>query len=524
MATNLTVYEGTRGTDLVEEQIDERILRILGLEEVFDIDYSTYLSLLKEKAISSRMGGNELPTEETEVITEEFQRVRNKVGRFKIKTKKISAADIKGGMGIKPKQVLPGSFGSQSHEHIKNINEKLDDLLSSLRLENKETKEKAKEDRLSKERQKRQATETKLESGAKNTFQNIATKVLSPFKSIWSRLLKFVKFVALGFALTNISRWINNPVNTRKLKAVGKFLRDFWPVIGAGALLFLTPFGLFVKGLISTIAAATVGLTTFFVKHPWALALGLAAGGAAYLQNRTNRLREEQNKINDAGTVTPKEFQQGQVPSYSQLMNETVQQQGLGGSAGMFSRGGIISKLPTFKLPISSLNVGGSVITGNSGVDITGAGKDTQLIAGQVGETILQVGARERQIQMTGIDPLAFNVGPNANKPKMANNIQLAEGGGIVGGIMGMINMMRSNNETLPKWSPVKASGMYLIDPPNVVVRNRTIIMPPQSVNESENEIEYRDGTQIPKFSIIKTSVHRIRVLNELRIRDLVEA
>ena len=43
MATNLTVYEGTRGTDLVEEQIDERILRILGLEEVFDIDYSTYL-------------------------------------------------------------------------------------------------------------------------------------------------------------------------------------------------------------------------------------------------------------------------------------------------------------------------------------------------------------------------------------------------------------------------------------------------------------------------------------------------
>ena len=129
MATNLTVYEGTRGTDLVEEQIDERILRILGLEEVFDIDYSTYLSLLKEKAISSRMGGNELATEETEVITEEFQRVRNKVGRFKIKTKKISAADIKGGMGIKPKQVLPGSFGSQSHEHIKNINEKLDDLL-----------------------------------------------------------------------------------------------------------------------------------------------------------------------------------------------------------------------------------------------------------------------------------------------------------------------------------------------------------------------------------------------------------
>ena len=33
------------------------------------------------------------------------------------------------------------------------------------------------EDRLSKERQKRQATETKLESGAKNTFQNIIDRL-----------------------------------------------------------------------------------------------------------------------------------------------------------------------------------------------------------------------------------------------------------------------------------------------------------------------------------------------------------
>ena len=45
----LTLYEGTRETDLVSESIDERILRLLGLEEVFDMDYATYLSLLKEK-------------------------------------------------------------------------------------------------------------------------------------------------------------------------------------------------------------------------------------------------------------------------------------------------------------------------------------------------------------------------------------------------------------------------------------------------------------------------------------------
>ena len=48
---DLTTYEGTKGTDLVDKEVDERILGLLGLEEVFDIDYATYLSLLKERMV-----------------------------------------------------------------------------------------------------------------------------------------------------------------------------------------------------------------------------------------------------------------------------------------------------------------------------------------------------------------------------------------------------------------------------------------------------------------------------------------
>ena len=32
-----------------DENIDERILRLLGLEDVFDIDYDTYMTLLREQ-------------------------------------------------------------------------------------------------------------------------------------------------------------------------------------------------------------------------------------------------------------------------------------------------------------------------------------------------------------------------------------------------------------------------------------------------------------------------------------------
>ena len=73
----------------------------------------------------------------------------------------------------------------------------------------------------------------------------------------------------------------------------------------------------------------------------WA-ALGTAAvvGGAAYMGSRRNeRLREESNTQDDASTVTPTEFTESrqdddpsndETPSGAQLMNETVQQRGLG--------------------------------------------------------------------------------------------------------------------------------------------------------------------------------------------------
>ena len=85
------MYKGTRQDDLVDEEVDERILRLLGLEDTFDIDYATYISLLREKMVAARMTGSQMKlTEEAELLTNEFKRVKRKVGRFKLKKKKIS--------------------------------------------------------------------------------------------------------------------------------------------------------------------------------------------------------------------------------------------------------------------------------------------------------------------------------------------------------------------------------------------------------------------------------------------------
>ena len=90
----LALYEGTREDDLVSEEVDERVLGLLGLEDVFDIDYGTYVSLLKERLVASRNFDKKLSTEEDELLVSEFKKVKGKVGRFKLKRKKVTAEDI----------------------------------------------------------------------------------------------------------------------------------------------------------------------------------------------------------------------------------------------------------------------------------------------------------------------------------------------------------------------------------------------------------------------------------------------
>jgi GH24 family phage-related lysozyme (muramidase) len=51
----------------------------------------------------------------------------------------------------------------------------------------------------------------------------------------------------------------------------------------------------------------------------------------------------------------------------------------------------------------------------------------------QRGESVLQVGTRERMIKQAGVDPLAFNIGSNANKPRKINADTLASSGGLIG-------------------------------------------------------------------------------------------
>ena len=444
----LALYEGTRETDLVDESIDERVLKLLGLDDVFDIDYGTYISLLKERLVASRNFDKKLSSEEDELLVEEFKKVKGKVGRFKIRRKKITAENL-GVTGpvrvstekfyLTSKAIIPQPAPSvvESSDDVKNISESLDSILKSLTEQNKLTKKKAEEDRKSEEQRRRVSRESELEKPIKKALGLVKTLV-APFQSILDRIMKFIQFTLIGFLVDKVLKWFADPENERKVKILGRFLKDWWPSLAFAAGLFLTPLGKFVRSTLTLLRGWVPQMVRFMAAHP--LVFGAAAAGVgAYAATQMNEQKRKEFKKTDPSIVLPEETAKtGKTPGVPQLQQEQMLQRGFGGA---FSNGGRIKRRSFFGggavdriVDVNDIAFdGGGGIDNDSGLRITGAGPDTQLIAAQPGEVMIS----KKAVDKYGAN---FFLGLNkraggTNIPRMVNNIQLAQGGGMIGAL-----------------------------------------------------------------------------------------
>jgi hypothetical protein len=298
--------------DLVEDEIDERILRILGLEDVFDIDYETYISLLKEKLISSRMTDSKLSTEEDELIQEEFKRVKGKVGRFKPKRKtKIDVSNLTGISLLKPADKKQSGEESSEEEQkrtsifdgilniLESITGTVDNIYGAISLNNSLLNNQLEFDRRESERLRRGGEEERLET-KKDGFLAKAKKILAPFESIFDRILKFLVFTILGRAFKLFMDWASDPENRKKLETIGRFLKDWWPALLGAWFFFANPLGRFIRTIVGTVAKLTFKLAKFaipkllkfVVANPKAFAVAAAIGGGAYLATKVTGQQE----------------------------------------------------------------------------------------------------------------------------------------------------------------------------------------------------------------------------------------
>jgi hypothetical protein len=243
---------------------------------------------------------------------------------------------------------------------------------------------------------------------------------------------------------------MNDPQNKDKVDAMGRFLKDFWPVIAAAALYFLTPLGGFINGTISLLRGF-ISLSTKLIPKMLGLAktivtgpigkLALVAGTIFALKEATDFDKEKsqytqlsneellKRKDKFAKVLEePRQYYQGEG------MDRTNTKRSLGFIEEEIKSRGLSTGEPVFS----------GQVTNKDGKQVSGAGKDTQafsIMGGgiavlQPGETVLKPGAREDIIKERGFDVLSYNRGPNANNPQNlnSNNITLMNTGGIVGG------------------------------------------------------------------------------------------
>ncbi len=410
------------------EQIDVRILRLLELEDVFDIDYDTYLILLKEAMVKGSFGKDKMPDEELALLANERKRIRGKKGRFSVKKKSPITAD-KLGIGksfrISQKQLAlpPAAITPKDSEDDTEVLKNIDDLLRDIRDNliglDESAKEKGKLDKKEKEDKKRKEREEKLEKKPFQAIKNIADKIITPVKSLFQRLFDFIGKIILGRVLFKIVEWFGNPENHKKVDSIVRFLKDWWPALLGTYILFGTRFGKFVRTIsrivirsVPMLLSATKNLLKFIGKRPvLAAAAAAAAGIGAYVMSQRNEEYRDESKKTDSSIVTPKEV--GKTPGVPQLQQEQALQGGLG---AMFNGGGLV-------FPRQQFNNGGQV-RGPGGVDRVPAWLTN-------GEFVMSKGAVEK----FGINTLeSMNAaGGGTNVPTVVDNEMYAQGGGYIG-------------------------------------------------------------------------------------------
>ena len=453
------------GEDLVDEQIDERILRLLGLEYIFDIDYDTYTSLLKEKMVAARMAKTQIPTEEAELLTNEYKKIRGKKGRFKVK--KITAQSLKRGSAVgvnlgkqkalvgKPQLALPPADKMTGGSDIKEIIDALAEIIKSLTGQNKLAKDSAEKSRIAGEAGQRGAKESRLEKGFKFAIK-AAEKVIAPIKSLLDRIIDFFVAIFVGRALIKLLDWFSDSKNQDKIKAIGRFLGDQWPKLLALYIMFGTGLGKFVGFLTKIVIRGGIKLAAAAAGLLAKAGVGKAAGAAKFLGGKYGKLLGAGLEV--AATVGTTMAVSKGIENFGGIGGEEQKTQGYSGGGFVipkFAGGGL-----NFKGMMGGAGMG--AMFGPLGMLLgagLGSGKIQETVSGLIGgkkgvdkvpamltdgEFVMSRGA----VQKYGVDTLeSMNAaGGGTNQPKIVSGTTYAAGGGMVG----------DKKQTLQNLSPIE--------------------------------------------------------------------
>jgi hypothetical protein len=222
----------------VNEDIDPKILEILGLKDVFDFDPDEYILLLKEKMVEGRMSNSSMSTEDVEIITNEFKRVKGLKGsnkKLKVKKQTIKTDKFLGKKSLEGKidnistqKLLPPSSVESKKINTKSLDidklNKVDEesnvdkllpvvveikkiaesILTSLQNQLDFKKKLASLSSKEGEKSSRAGKEAQLESKSGKIGSGLVETITKPFSSLFDRIQNFLLMTLLG----SVANWI----------------------------------------------------------------------------------------------------------------------------------------------------------------------------------------------------------------------------------------------------------------------------------------------------------------------------
>lgn len=433
---------------LVEEKIDPRIIEILGIVDTKDIDYGTYKTLLKEKMVAGRMSDTQMPTEEIELITDEFKRVKGKKGRFKVKGQKIDFDTFMG----KAKQAAPGFKEEKSSAIVKaiprntnnispideeeekeedptaslvpivtDLKENMESILDTLEKQFKLQQQQEREEDKLEAQITRQDREKTLE-GAKKQDKKVEKKVTKPVKGIFDMLMDFFKNILLGGALLWLMNFLKNPAKIlQPLVDIFNNILGFFNGIIDNLNKFINVYNTIVLGTINKFLISPIHTALNFVEDRINDVLKL------FGQDPLENIPEEPPELKIP--FIPK------IPPYDpfEILPE-AERKAPPPIEGMREGGIVLNNNNSFgDVNVQTMAEGGKV-TGSTGKKVSGMGVDTQMVALQPGEVVMSKPA----VQKYGADNLlAMNKSGGGTNVPSFGEMPGFSGGGIVGGTAG---------------------------------------------------------------------------------------
>lgn len=445
-----TFYEGTKNDQMVNESIDPVILRLLGIVDVSDIDYDTYKTLLREVLVAVRRG-RKISAEEDELLREEFKRVRNSTGRFKVKQKRMSTPALPGSTPRRQQQrtstpqqrLLPSSVKPQDLEDktkklgegskmgameflrrvvapaLTRIETSLANILEARIAQDEADKKTNEENRRQNEEDKKRAKENRLE-GAGRLMRGFGSQAmaLTPVSNMMDSVMNFIKNIVGGILALQLLEFLKDP---------GKYLRNI-----ANALIG------FANDLIKNIFNFVMTPINSFIDT-----LNDA------LQGFAKNFNESVGQLPLVPELEIPIIEKPEVPQIP-LIPEPPEQNSQPLQVPTMEGGGINLNLS---------GIGGGQVTGRSGQRISGAGPDTQLVALQPGEVVMS----NKAVDAYGLNNLLeMNaLAGGTNKPGSARingaRFSTMQGGGVVGGGLNITNAKTTYYD--PALGGINASG-----------------------------------------------------------------